>query len=196
MVRVHAVRVAATFLYDGGIVPDPEGIITGGHASKTGRTVAIRYGEAVTAPAPTALFRQIIANDRVVGGWRELSDIQIGPRLDVGLSGMWDEDRAMYVAVALDLIALTGTKITEVVSFLTPEIFSAFGLPEELREQSGVSQPNARRGRRSSNGRRRAPRSRSCLLTPPRVTMSHLPVPCCGVARARSSQHSPGPVCD
>jgi hypothetical protein len=47
--------------------------------------VAIRYGEAVTAPALIALFRQIIANDRV-GGWRELSDIQMG--LDVGLSGI------------------------------------------------------------------------------------------------------------
>src|SRR5207244_8528284 len=29
------------FLYDGGIVPDPEGIITGGHGNKTGRTVAV-----------------------------------------------------------------------------------------------------------------------------------------------------------
>ncbi len=27
------------FLYDGGIVPDPEGIITGGHDNKTARTV-------------------------------------------------------------------------------------------------------------------------------------------------------------
>ena len=46
--------------------------------SKTGRTVAIRYGEAVTAPALIALFRQIIANDRV-GGWRELKR-QADPR--------------------------------------------------------------------------------------------------------------------
>src|SRR5258708_38871877 len=68
----------ATFLYDGGIVPDPERIITGGHASKTGRTVAIRYGEAVTAPALIALFRQIIANDRV-GGGRGLGDMQMRP---------------------------------------------------------------------------------------------------------------------
>jgi hypothetical protein len=67
--------------------PRPRGVITGGPASKTGRTVAIWYGEAVTAPALIALFRQIIANDRV-GGWRELSDIQMGPGLDVGLSGI------------------------------------------------------------------------------------------------------------
>src|SRR5690606_5066092 len=32
------------FLYDGGIVPDPEGIITAGHDNKTARTVAVREG--------------------------------------------------------------------------------------------------------------------------------------------------------
>ena len=49
--------------------------------------MAIRYGEAVTAPVLIALFRQVIASDRV-GGWRELSDVQMGPGLDVGLSGI------------------------------------------------------------------------------------------------------------
>ncbi len=46
--------------------------------SKTGRTVAIRYGEAVTAPVVIAMFRLIIAGDRV-GGWRELKR-QADPR--------------------------------------------------------------------------------------------------------------------
>ena len=59
------------FLYDGGIVADPEGIITGGHGNKTGRTVAIYEGETVNAPALTAMFKQIIANNRA-GGWRKL----------------------------------------------------------------------------------------------------------------------------
>ncbi len=59
------------FLYDGAIVPDPEGIITGGHDNKTARTVAIRQGDALNAPALTAMFRQIIANNRA-GGWRKL----------------------------------------------------------------------------------------------------------------------------
>jgi len=59
------------FLYDGAIVPDPEGIITGGHDNSTARTVAIRRGEAINAPALTAMFRQIIANNRA-GGWRKL----------------------------------------------------------------------------------------------------------------------------
>jgi hypothetical protein len=59
------------FLYDGGIVPDPEGIITGGHGNKTGRTIAIRQGEAINAAALTDMFKNIIANNRA-GGWRKL----------------------------------------------------------------------------------------------------------------------------
>jgi hypothetical protein len=59
------------FVYDGGIVPDPEHIITAGHDNKTARTVGIREGEAINTPALTAMFRQIIANNRA-GGWRKL----------------------------------------------------------------------------------------------------------------------------
>jgi hypothetical protein len=59
------------FLYDGAIVPDPEGIITAGHENKTARTVAVRKGEAINARALKAMFKQIIANNRA-GGWRKL----------------------------------------------------------------------------------------------------------------------------
>jgi hypothetical protein len=59
------------FLYDGAIVPDPDGIITAGHDNKTARTVAYRQGEAINAPALLAMFRQIIANN-AAGGWRKL----------------------------------------------------------------------------------------------------------------------------
>jgi hypothetical protein len=59
------------FVYDGAIVPDPEGIITGGHENKTARTVSVRQGETINAPALTAMFKQIIANNRA-GGWRKL----------------------------------------------------------------------------------------------------------------------------
>jgi hypothetical protein len=59
------------FLYDGGIVADPEGIVTGGHDNTTARTVAIREGEAINAPALTAMLRQIVADNRA-GGWRKL----------------------------------------------------------------------------------------------------------------------------
>ena len=61
------------FLYDGAIVPDPEGIITGGHDNSTARTVAVRAGETINKRALTAMFRQIIANNRA-GGWRKLKE--------------------------------------------------------------------------------------------------------------------------
>jgi hypothetical protein len=59
------------FLYDGAIVPDPEGIITAGHTNSTARTIGIHEGDTVNGVALTAMFRQIIANNRA-GGWRKL----------------------------------------------------------------------------------------------------------------------------
>jgi hypothetical protein len=59
------------FVYDGAIVPDPEGIITAGHDNQTARTVGIRHGETVNERALLAMFRQIIANNRA-GGWRKI----------------------------------------------------------------------------------------------------------------------------
>jgi hypothetical protein len=59
------------FVYDGGIVPDPEGIITAGHDNKTARTVGFRRGDPINPAALTAMFRQIIANNRA-GGWRRV----------------------------------------------------------------------------------------------------------------------------
>jgi hypothetical protein len=59
------------FLYDGGIVPDPEGIITAGHDNLTARTVAFHEGDPINVPALAEMFRQIIANNRA-GGWRKL----------------------------------------------------------------------------------------------------------------------------
>ena len=59
------------FLYDGAIVPDPEGIITGGHDNKTARMISVRRGETINAAALVAMFREIIANNRA-GGWRRL----------------------------------------------------------------------------------------------------------------------------
>ena len=59
------------FLYDGAMVPDPHGIITSGHENKTARTVAIRRGEDINAPALTEMLRAIVAINRA-GGWRKL----------------------------------------------------------------------------------------------------------------------------
>jgi hypothetical protein len=59
------------FLYDGGIVPDPDGIITGGRDNATARTVAVRQDAALNQTALKAMFEQIIANNRA-GGWRKI----------------------------------------------------------------------------------------------------------------------------
>jgi hypothetical protein len=66
------------FLYDGGIVPDPAGIITAGHHNQTARTIAIREGEVINARPLTALIKHIIANNRA-GGWRTLKRIRKRP---------------------------------------------------------------------------------------------------------------------
>jgi hypothetical protein len=63
------------FLYDGAIVPDPEGIITGGHDNKTARAISFREGDAINRPALTTMLRQIIANNRA-GGWRKLKSAE------------------------------------------------------------------------------------------------------------------------
>ncbi|MGZ4269725.1 MAG: DUF1801 domain-containing protein [Solirubrobacteraceae bacterium] len=63
------------FLYDGAIVPDPHGIITGGHDNQTARTVAVHEGETLPAAPLKAMFEQIIANNRA-GGWRKVKPRQ------------------------------------------------------------------------------------------------------------------------
>ena len=59
------------FLYDGGLAPDPDGIITGGHGNETGRMIAIHENEPINERALTDLFRAIIADNRA-GGWRKI----------------------------------------------------------------------------------------------------------------------------
>jgi hypothetical protein len=65
------------FLYDGGLAPDPEGIITGGHGNETGRVIAIYEGDLIKEQAMVELFRAIIANNRA-GGWRKLKEGRAG----------------------------------------------------------------------------------------------------------------------
>jgi hypothetical protein len=50
----------SVFLYDGGIVPDPDGIVTAGHGNATGRQISYREGEPVDEPALTRYLRHII----------------------------------------------------------------------------------------------------------------------------------------
>jgi hypothetical protein len=59
------------FLYDGGLAPDPQGIITGGHTNSTGRTVAVYQDRPLAEDALREIFRAIIAANRA-GGWRSI----------------------------------------------------------------------------------------------------------------------------
>jgi hypothetical protein len=59
------------FLYDGGLTPDPEGVIDGGRGNKSGRFITIRQGQEINAAAMTAIFRHIIATNRA-GGWQKV----------------------------------------------------------------------------------------------------------------------------
>jgi hypothetical protein len=59
------------FVYDGGLVSDPHGLITAGHENKTARTIAFREGEKIDRKALTSFFQELIANNRA-GGWRKL----------------------------------------------------------------------------------------------------------------------------
>jgi hypothetical protein len=59
------------FLYDGGLAPDPEGVITAGHGNATGRTISIYEGDPINDRALVAIFRSIIATNRD-GGWRKV----------------------------------------------------------------------------------------------------------------------------
>ena len=43
-----------------------------------------------------------------------------------------DPVRERFVPIALDVLTMNGTQIDEIVVFRMPELFAAFGLPEEL----------------------------------------------------------------
>ncbi|MEU4829453.1 sigma-70 family RNA polymerase sigma factor [Streptosporangium sp. NPDC023615] len=50
----------------------------------------------------------------------------------------WNADRRAYVAAGLDLLEVRGTGVSEVVSFLMPDLFAAFGLPDEIAGRSAA----------------------------------------------------------
>jgi len=65
------------FVYDGGLVPDPHGLITAGQQNKTARTIGFREGDAVPRDALLEFFRRLVADNRA-GGWRKLKDRSTG----------------------------------------------------------------------------------------------------------------------
>ena len=65
------------FVYDGGIVPDPHGLVTAGHENKTARTIGFREGDDVPEDALLEFFGRLVADNRA-GGWRRLKDLPGG----------------------------------------------------------------------------------------------------------------------
>jgi hypothetical protein len=61
------------FVYDGGIVPDPHGLVSAGNENKTARTIGFRQGDVVPEDHLLAFFRRLVADNRA-GGWRKLKD--------------------------------------------------------------------------------------------------------------------------
>jgi hypothetical protein len=59
------------FVYDGGIVPDPDGLITAGHDNQTARTIGFREGDPIRREPLLTFLRQLVADNRA-GGWRKL----------------------------------------------------------------------------------------------------------------------------
>jgi hypothetical protein len=59
------------FLYDGAMVPDPHGILTGGEGNSTARTVAFGRDDDIPVEPLLEMLRAIVANNRA-GGWRRL----------------------------------------------------------------------------------------------------------------------------
>jgi RNA polymerase sigma-70 factor (ECF subfamily) len=45
---------------------------------------------------------------------------------------LWDAEKGSYVATAIELPTLEGAGVKEMTSFVTPELFPRFGLPDEL----------------------------------------------------------------
>lgn len=60
------------FLYDGGLAPDPHGLVTGGRSNVTGRTIALYEDGPVDEDALREIFRAVIADNRA-GGWRTIT---------------------------------------------------------------------------------------------------------------------------
>jgi hypothetical protein len=65
------------FVYDGGIVPDPDRLITAGEENKSARTIGFREGDTVPEGALLEFFRRLVADNRA-GGWRRLKDRSAG----------------------------------------------------------------------------------------------------------------------
>jgi RNA polymerase sigma-70 factor, ECF subfamily len=53
----------------------------------------------------------------------------------------WDPEMGRYVAEALEVLTLEGTRVKEMVAFMTPDVFARFGLPATLDAAAGQDAP-------------------------------------------------------
>jgi hypothetical protein len=61
------------FVYDGGLVPDPHGLVSAGKDNATARTIGFREGDEVPAQPLLEFFAHLVADNRA-GGWRRVKD--------------------------------------------------------------------------------------------------------------------------
>jgi RNA polymerase sigma-70 factor (TIGR02960 family) len=74
-------------------------------------------------------IREFLVEGPLTGRWR-FRPARANGQLAFG-TYLWDADRATHVPAGLDVLALRGDRIAEVVSFLSAD-FSRFGLPSEI----------------------------------------------------------------
>ncbi len=67
---------------------------------------------------------------RTRSGWRMLP-IRASGQIAFG-AYIRRADRDVYAAHVIEVLTLRGDRISEIVSFMSPESFRAFGLPQEL----------------------------------------------------------------
>jgi len=77
-------------------------------------------------PAISTFYRGLFGTHR----WRHV-ETRANGQLAVGCYA-WDEGRACFAPLVLDVLTLRGTRIESITAFLTPEVFGRFGLPERL----------------------------------------------------------------
>ena len=56
----------------------------------------------------------------------------------------WDAQKGSYLAEALEVLSLEGTRVKEMTAFMMPEVFQRFGLPVELCGKDPVARPRPR----------------------------------------------------
>ena len=67
----------------GGVPKDEVAVYTSGYDNKSARTVAVRQGERINARALSAMFKQIIADNRA-GCWRKLKNLTTSSLVGTG----------------------------------------------------------------------------------------------------------------